>query len=583
VKANGGGVQHWLRKVRCAAAAIALVGAGCQRPAAALDAVAEGTAGDAVTRFAPRAMISSNEMLASEAGIEILRDGGNAVDAAVAVGFALAVTHPEAGNIGGGGFMVIRLADGRTAALDYREVAPAGATRDMFVGADGRVTDASLTGHLASGVPGAVAGMSEAHARYGRLPWARLLQPAIRLAETGFTVDSVLHRSLSGNRELIERFAGGEVFFAGNAVPPIGSTLRQPQLARTLRLIATQGPRVFYEGEIAGMIAAEMRRGGGLITREDLAGYEPVWRDPVVWSYRGHTLIGMPPVSSGGVTMAQIFNVLEELRPLPRPGSVMRAHLITEAFKGAFIDRNTLLGDPDFVEIPVARLVSRAYAREQAAQIRRDRARPVPTSVREAIEGSNTTHYSIVDAAGNAVSTTTTINDLYGSGVYVAEGGFFLNNEMDDFTARPGVPNQFGLVQGEANAVEPRKRMLSSMSPTIVLDPRGDVLLVLGARGGPRIITSVTQIVLNVLEHGMTLAEAMATPRLHHQGWPDTIYFERGALSDAAVDSLARIGQAAAPARYSGGFIGPAHAVMRVGGGWVGVVDPRTSGGAAGY
>ncbi len=554
----------------------------CQRLSPAPEAPQ--AANEVVTRFAPRAMISSNHVLASAAGIEILKAGGNAVDAAVAVGFALAVTHPQAGNIGGGGFMMIRLANGTVAAIDYRERAPARATRDMFVGPDGNVTRAGVVGHLASGVPGAVAGMTEAHSRYGRLPLAEVMQPAIRMAEEGFVVDSVLARSLDANRDLIELFDGRQVFFPGGRRPAVGSTLRQPRLARTLRLIATGGADAFYRGEIAPMIAREMRRGGGLITEEDLAGYRAIWREPVRSRFREYTLLGMPPVSSGGVAMAQVFNMLEALDSIPPVGTAGHTHLLAETFKRAFVDRNTLLGDPAFVNVPIARLVSREYGRELAAEIQRDRASRVPDRLPGLMEGAHTTHYSIVDADGTAVSTTTTINDLYGSGVFVLEGGFFLNNEMDDFTARPGVPNIFGLVQGEANAIVPGKRMLSSMTPTIVLDGRGDVLLVVGARGGPRIITSTAQIVLNVLEHGMTLADAMAAARIHHQAWPDTIFYEPGALSPAVLDSLTAMGHGARVAPYGRhGYIGGAHAVMRVGGGWVGVVDPRSSGGAVGY
>lgn len=301
-----------MRLLRCA---LLLALLACQRPSSAPEAPE--AASDVVTRFAPRAMISSNHELASAAGIEILKAGGNAVDAAVAVGFALAVTHPEAGNIGGGGFMIIRLADGTVAAIDYRERAPARATRDMFLGPDGSVTRAAVVGHLASGVPGAVAGMSEAHSRYGRLPLAEVMQPAIRMAEEGFAVDSVLARSLDANRELIEQFDGRQVFFPGGRRPSVGSILRQPRLARTLRMIAMDGPDAFYRGEIAEMIAREMRRGSGLITEEDLAGYRAIWREPVRSHFREYTLLGMPPVSSGGVAMAQIFNVLEALDSIP--------------------------------------------------------------------------------------------------------------------------------------------------------------------------------------------------------------------------------------------------------------------------
>ncbi len=561
------------------ACALALTtAAGCHRPVAQ-DAETEARR-PALTSFAPRAMISSTDVRASEAGIEILRAGGNAVDAAVAVGFVLAVTYPEAGNLGGGGFMVIRLADGTDAALDYREMAPMRATRDMYVGPDGSVTRASVVGHLAVGVPGSVAGMAEAHRRFGRLPFAQLLQPAIRLAEAGFTVDSALARSLTEHQALIARFDGRHVFLPGGRPLPQGSVLRQPELARTLRMIAEQGPHAFYQGEIAGMIAREMERGGGLITREDLARYRPIWREPVRSRYREYTLLGMPPVSSGGLAMAQIFNMLETRPQLPPHGSAAHYHLVTELFKRAFVDRNTLVGDPAFVDIPLERLTSPEYARQIMADFSPDRTTPVPPRPRPVVEGFHTTHYSVADADGSVVATTTTINDLYGSGVFVREGGFFLNDEMDDFTARPGVPNLWGLVQGDANAIAPGKRMLSSMTPTIVLDANGAPLLIVGARGGPRIITGTAQIVMNVLAHGMTLADAMAAGRIHHQAWPDTIMYERGVLGARMIDSLTAMGHGVREASF---LVGSAHAVMRVGGGWIGVVDPRTTGGAVGY
>ncbi|HJR65009.1 MAG TPA: gamma-glutamyltransferase [Gemmatimonadaceae bacterium] len=530
--------------------------------------------------YAPSAMVSSNDSLASLAGVEILRRGGNAVDAAVAVGFALAVTYPEAGNLGGGGYMVIRMADGRTAALDYRERAPRAATRDMYSQTYASIPKASLVGHLASGVPGAVAGMVEAHAKYGVLPLADVIAPAIRLADSGFTVDSALARSIAGARDLLTAYAGDTIFVPNGVPLAQGGRLIQPDLANTLRRIAQSGAPGFYEGETARLLVEEMRRGGGIITEEDLRDYRPTWRGALEGSYRGYQLITMPPSSSGGVTTMETLNILETVPDLPPFGSAAYTHLLAEAFRRAFIDRNTKLGDPDFVSIPILRLTSDTYARELAATIDPARATVTGTFDSAARESDHTTHYSVVDAAGNAVSTTTTINELYGSGVFIPGAGFFMNNEMDDFATRPGEPNLFGLVQGESNAIAPGKRMLSAMSPTIVLDSAGAVVLVLGGRGGPRIISSTLQVIVNVIDHGMSLADALAAPRIHHQAWPDTLRYEQDGLTPAVVDSLRAMGHAVSAGRAAG----LVKAIMRApGGGWHGAYDPRTSGGAIGY
>jgi gamma-glutamyltranspeptidase/glutathione hydrolase len=529
--------------------------------------------------FGEQAMVASNSDLASQAGLEILRAGGNAMDAAVAVGFALAVTYPFAGNIGGGGFMVIRMADGRTAAIDYREIAPLAATRDMFVDASGKLTDKSVVGHLASGVPGAVAGMDAALQRFGTMSLAQVMAPAIRLARDGFTVDSSLYRSLSGAKQRLCRFEGCATFFpAGETVAP-GATLVQSDLARSLQLIAERGPDAFYEGPVGDSLVAEMQRGGGIITREDLAAYVPKWREPVVSTYRGYTLITMPPASSGGITMTESFNILEEFAPLPAFGSAEYTHLLAEAFRRAFIDRNAKLADADFVPVPRDELVSKAYAKTLAAQISRTQASKTPAFTAARPEPEHTTHYSVVDGKGNAVATTTTINGGYGSAVWVRGGGFFMNNEMDDFAAQPGTPNMFGLVQGEANAVQPGKRMLSAMSPTIVLDKDGSVLLVVGAAGGPTIITAVAQVILNVIEHGMTLADAMRAPRMHHQSLPDQIRVESVGFDPRMIDGLRAMGHEVVTQQG----IANVNAIMRVKGGWHGVKEPRGSGLAVGY
>lgn len=527
---------------------------------------------------APRAMVVSNSRDASRAGDEILRAGGNAVDAAVAVGFALAVTYPFAGNLGGGGFMVIRLADGRVASIDYREVAPLAATRNMFIDSTGKLTDRSVVGHLASGVPGAVAGMAEALGKYGTKSLAEVLAPAIRLAEEGFMVDSTLMRQLNGNRSHVARFAGAEVFYPNGQPLQPGTVFRQPVLARTLRAIAKDGVNAFYRGWVADSLVAEMKRGGGIITKEDLARYRPLWREPIRSTYRGFGLITMPPASSGGITMSESLNILEGFGPLPPFGTAAYTHRVAEAFRRAFVDRNAKLADPAFVKVPVDTLTSKEYAARLRATI--DTARASKTPAFEAgREPSHTTHYSVVDAEGNAVSTTTTINGGFGSGVYIPGTGFLMNNEMDDFAAQPGKPNMFGLVQGERNAVQPGKRMLSAMSPTIVLDPQGKVLLVVGAAGGPTIITSVTQVILNVVEHRMTLADAMVAPRVHHQALPDQIRVEMNGLAPDVIARLEAMGHTVVqlPA------IANVNAIMRVGGGWHGVVEPRGVGGAVGH
>jgi gamma-glutamyltranspeptidase/glutathione hydrolase len=526
---------------------------------------------------APKAMVVSNSEIASRVGAEIMRRGGNAVDAAVAVGFALTVTYPGAGNIGGGGFMVIRLASGETVAIDYREVAPRGATRDMYVDSAGNVTKQSLIGHLASGVPGSVAGMGEALKRYGTMPLRDVIAPALALADSGFVIDSAFSRDLNGDSSSIKQFEGGQKFFPDGKVLPAGTRLRQTELAWTFRQIAERGADGFYTGPVADSLVAEMRRGGGLITHEDLRAYKPMWRVPVRGTYRGHTILSMPPASSGGITMVEALNILETYEPA-KFGSTQWAHRLAEAFQRAFIDRNAKLGDPAFVSVPQDLLTSKDYARLLRGGI--DDARHTPTTqIGGVAEGEHTTHYSVVDAAGNAVAVTTTLNGGYGSGVWVRGAGFFLNNEMDDFTSKPGSPNMFGLIQGEKNAIAPGKRMLSAMTPTIVLDPAGQVLLVVGGAGGPTIITGTTNVILNVIDHHMSLADAMRAPRLHHQSLPDSLVWERNGLSPAVQDSLRAMGHALLQRRSLVNM----NAIMRVRDGWVGVSEPRARGGAAGY
>lgn len=544
---------------------------------------------------AEHAMVASGSRLAAEAGTEILMAGGNAVDAAVATGFALAVAYPEAGNIGGGGYMVIRLADGRVAALDYREMAPSAAFRDMYLDSTGRMTNASVQGRSAAGVPGVVAGLASALSKYGTMSLSRVMQPAIRMAADGIVVDSALARSVAGKATSLATYAGSKVFLPGGKPTTYGSLFKQPELAETLRLVAGKGVDGFYKGKTADLIVSEMQRGCpagisararashncGIITKADLAAYYPAWRMPIQTSYRGYHLITMAPSSSGGITLGETLNILEGFPSLPAFGSADYWHLVASAFQRAFIDRNELLGDPDFVRIPLERLTSKSYAAQLRATIGEDRATPTPSLPVPRHEGTETTQYSVVDAMGNAVSTTTTLNGLYGAFVMVDGAGFFLNNTMDDFASQPGTANMFGLVQAEADAIAPRKRALSAMTPTIVLDPTGHLFMVLGARGGPRIITSTAQVILNVIDHHMTLSDAMSAPRMHHQALPDVMTYDAGGLDTGQVERLVMMGYHLSPAAYVGGSV---VAIRRVKGGWEGMDDPRGYGGrAVGY
>jgi len=508
-------------------------------------------------------MVSTTDRYASQVGVDVLRAGGNAVDAAVAVSFALAVVNPEAGNVGGSGFMLVRVADGATAALDYRSVAPAAARADMFL--KDAAADASELGHLAVAVPGAVRGLWDAHVRFGSLPWDRLVTPAVELAR-GFVVGHRLVRSYEPHIVAgLRRFpASAEVFLPGGAIPREGEVFLQPDLARTLERIRGHGADGFYRGETADLLVAEVRRGGGILTHDDLAAYASAWREPVSFRYRGHTIVSMPPSSSGGVTLAAMGHILSHwvLGDLPWHGA-QHVHLLAEAWRRAYADRNHYLADPDHIDIPVETLTSRDYGRWRADGIALEAASssqevgpgveaylagerdssPSPSSVGTAPrEGTHTTHVSIVDGAGGAVSLTTTLNTWYGSKVVAAGTGVLLNNEMDDFTARPGVPNHFGLVQGEANRIAPGKRMLSAMTPTLVLGPREELAMVVGNPGGATIMTTVFQVISNVVDHGMTLADAVAAPRVHHQHLPDLVHVEPGGLPEEVVDSLRALG-----------------------------------------
>lgn len=527
----------------------------------------------------PTALVVTADSIASAVGNAVLLDGGNAVDAAVAVGFALAVTHPRAGNIGGGGFMLVRLANGDEAFIDYRETAPSRARRDMYLGEDGAVVDdLSTVGHLASGVPGTVYGLAEAHEAFGSLPWPRLLEPAIRLARDGFPVSRSLAESLETRRTRLESHTEARRIFVVPGYRP-GDRIVQPDLAGTLERISLEW-RDFYTGKTASLIAAEMVRGGGLVSMEDLAGYRAVRRDPLRFDYGEYTVTSAPLSSSGGVIIAQVLQMLErhEAGSLER-GSAEYVHLVCEAEKVAYRSRALYLGDGDFYPSPWAELVSPATAARLAALISPDGKLKVDSlEAAVLLESEQTTHYSIVDRWGNAVANTYTLNGLYGSGVVVAGAGFLLNNEMDDFAIKPGYPNLYGLVGSEANAIEPGKRMLSSMSPTFVDGPDG-FFLVLGSPGGSRIPTTVLQVILNVVDHGMPLCDAVSASRFHEQYLPDRIFIENGALDPAAIDGLLSLGHRIEIRRP----MGEVQAILVRDGRLTGASDPRGDGRAIGH
>jgi gamma-glutamyltranspeptidase/glutathione hydrolase len=501
-------------------------------------------------------MVVTAQHLASDVGAAILRQGGNAVDAAVAVGYALAVTHPCCGNLGGGGFMTIHLADGRNTFINFREKAPLAARADMFLDARGNpVSGKSLSGYLAAGVPGTVLGLETARREYGTLPRSLLMAPSIRLAQDGFILTRGDVDELEvGTAEFGAQPNVAAIFLRQGAPFKPGERLVQKNLAATLRAIADGGPQVFYRGAIADAVAASSRANGGLLTQKDFAAYEVTESAPISCAYRGYTILSAPPPSSGGVAVCEMLRVLEGY-PLKALGfhSSDSVHLMTEAMRYAYRDRNTYLGDPAFVENPIARLLSMHHAEAIRARILPHRATPSSTLGDDAAvdsaaadEKATTTHYSVVDAKGNAVSVTYTINDDFGAKVIAGDTGFFLNDEMDDFAAKPGTANLFGLVQGKANAIAPGKRPLSSMTPTVVLKD-GKPLLIVGAPGGSRIITTVLEIIINVIDHGMTLQEAVDAPRVHHQWLPDTLAGEPFAFSADTVKALSRMGYHVVP------------------------------------
>lgn len=507
--------------------------------------------------IADSAAVVSAHPFASKAGIEILKKGGNAVDAAVAVHFALAVVYPRAGNIGGGGFMILREADGKLNSLDFREKCPAAGHRDLYLDADGNVVPRlSIDGHLGAGVPGSVDGMYTAHKKYGKLDWKVLLQPAIDLAEDGHMVSEIEAEYMNDNREKFDKFSTtGKYFTNPSNRWKGGDKLKQIDLAATLKRIQTNGRSGFYEGQTADLIVDEMKRSNGIITHADLLAYRSVWREPIIGNYKNdYRIISMGPPSSGGIALLQMCEMAERF-PVKEWGfqSAKTAHIMIEAERLAYADRASHLGDPDFFPVPLEGLLEEQYLSQRAKLINQSeatRSKNVKAGSPKgatAVEGkmpaesNETTHYSIVDKWGNAVSITTTLNSNYGSKVFVAGAGFLLNNEMDDFSAKPGVYNQFGLLGNEANAIAPEKRMLSSMTPTIV-EKEGELFMVLGTPGGATIITSVFQNILNVIEFEMSMQESVNAPRFHHQWFPDTVYVEEEAFNVEIKSDLKKMG-----------------------------------------
>ena len=488
--------------------------------------------------YGKNGMVASEQGLATQVGLDILKQGGNAIDAAVAVGFALAVVLPNAGNIGGGGFMVLHDdKTGKDVAIDFREIAPAKASRDMYLDNQGNVIDGkSLFTHDASGVPGTVAGMEYALKKWGTMPLSKVLEPAIKLADKGFIVSDVLAQTLKEEKSTLGKWSASKAIFFKNGEPlKSGDLLVQKDLAKSLRLIAKQGAKAFYQGEIATKIAKEMQSHGGTMTLEDLKAYKVVERQPIIGDYRGYKVVTMPPPSSGGVHLIEILNMLEHY-PIKEDGvnSAKNIHHMAESMKLAYADRSEYLGDPDFVKIPVTGLTSKAYANERVKTIDDNKARlssTIKPGKPQPYESDQTTHFSVMDKAGNAAAVTYTLNLNFGSGIVVEGTGILLNNEMDDFSVKPGVPNAFGLVGGAANAIEAKKRPLSSMTPTIVMK-NNKPWLVTGSPGGARIITTVLQSVVNTIDHEMNPAEAIITPRVHHQWLPDELRVEEGISPD---------------------------------------------------
>lgn len=530
-----------------------------------------------------RAMVATADKYATDVGVNILKNGGNAIDAAVAVGFVLAVTYPQAGNIGGGGFMIIRTKDGDHAALDYREKAPLKANRNMYLYPTGTVIEnASTTGYRAVGVPGTVAGLFEAHRKYGSLPWADLVQPAIDFAHYGFVLDLYHKESLESNIDVFLKFESSrDVFTRQGSAFAEGDTLIQSALAQTLERIRDNGVRGFYFGLTAEKIVEAMKTNNGLINHEDLEKYEPVWREPINFNYRGYDIWSMSLPSSGGILLAEILNALENtnIKNLGHNSS-NTIHLWVEIEKQAYADRSEHLGDLDYYDAPYESLISKKYGKKIFQSVNPFYARSADAIHPAPAEHLETTHFSIVDENGNAVSNTYTLNGSYGSGVVIEGTGILMNNEMDDFAIKPGFPNLYGLIGGEANAIKAEKRMLSSMTPTII-EKENELFMVLGSPGGSTIITSVAQVISNVLDHGMNIRDAVEAPRFHHQWLPDIIDYEKNGFPLDVLDNLERKGHQLRVIKA----LGDIQAILKDvdHSEWTGWSDPRRNGLSKGF
>jgi len=550
------------------------------------------TATHAASREPVRAnngMVASTNEVASRVGVDVMKRGGNAVDAAIAVAFALAVTHPAAGNLGGGGFMMIRLNNGKTTAIDYREMAPAAATRNIYLDKNGNLIEGeggSLVGYRAAGVPGTVRGMELALKKYGsgKLSWSQLVEPARRLAAEGFTVTYNLARSLRGDNDYLSQYAETKrIYLRGGKFYDEGEVFRQPDLAATFSRLQRFGPNEFYQGQTARMIVDDVKRHNGLLTLEDLRGYVAKERQPLRGTYRGHEVISMPPPSSGGAVLIEMLNVLEgyDLKKMDSASSD-RYHLMTEAMRRAFADRAEYMGDSDFVRVPTAGLIDKSYAAKLRLTIDSERA-----STSEAVqagrptgyESEETTHFAVVDGAGNAVANTYTLNNSYGSAAVAKGTGIILNDEMDDFAAKPGTPNMYGLIQGERNAVAPHKRPLSAMTPTFVLRKDGSLWFTVGSPGGPTIINTVLCVITNIIDYDMNIQQAIDAPRIHHQWLPDELVFEPYGLSGDTQKALLARGHKLAKPRYLGDAAGIM--IEEKTGVRLGATDPRRSDGLA--
>lgn len=537
------------------------------------------------------AMVASQHELASRIGIDVIKRGGNAVDAAVAVALALAVVYPEAGNLGGGGFMLIRFKDGKTAAIDYREMAPLAANRDIYINEKGeliRGEGSSTFGYRAAGVPGTPAGLEMAFKKYGsgKVKWAELVAPAQKIARDGYVLSYRLANLLKAYQRNLEKYEDSKkIFLNGGKFYEEGDVFKQPDLANTLSRIQKNGAKGFYEGETARLIVEDMKAHNGLITLDDLKGYVAKERTPLRGTYRGYEIISMPPPSSGGIVLLQVLNMLEnyDVRQMGWASSE-KYHVLTEGLRRAFADRAEFMGDPDFANVPVETLIDKNYAKRRASSIdlvKASSSKDIGHGEIIGKEPSETTHFTVVDADGNVVTNTYTINDLYGSAVTAKGTGVLLNDEMDDFAASPGKPNLYGLIQGENNSVQPKKRPLSSMTPAIVLRKDGSLWFALGARGGPRIITSVLQSIINIIDHDMNIQQAIDAPRIHHQWFPDEIVYEPFGMSSDTQKALEKLGHkfSARPTNIASatGIMIDEKGVR------LGAIDSRSDGEAVGY